>query len=471
MKNGISISGKDLIWNYLASFFKIASSAVLLPFILRELPAEAIGLWTVYLTITTFSTILDFGFNPTFTRNVTYIFSGIQKLRKEGFEEAEASCEVNYSLLKDLIRSMRAIYRRMGLVLLLFLSGIGSFYISVLAENYTGNVNEVYISWAILVALNSYNILTSYYESLLLGKGLVKKSKQIIIVSHMAYIILAIIMIYLDYGLIAIVSAQAAAIVINRLLSHRAFFNRAIKDELAKVSHSKQTDIFKAVYPNALKVGLTTLGGFLIQRSSLIIGSLYLTLEEIASYGISVQIITVLATMAAIFLNTYQPLITQYQVTGRQDKIKELYLTGTIIMMLTFLAGGFAILFLAQPLLSLTGSNTNLMPLPLLLFAIILFFEQTNLMLAGNIILTRNRVPFFKASLISGLIIIIGLVVSFRIADYGLLNLLFIPFMVDMAYQAWKWPCMVVKELGINLHDVVYSLRQIRTAISLFFKP
>jgi O-antigen/teichoic acid export membrane protein len=72
------INKTDVFWNYFATFLKISSSALLLPLILRMMPTEMIGIWTIFMTITALSSLLDFGFNPSFARNVTYVFSGVK---------------------------------------------------------------------------------------------------------------------------------------------------------------------------------------------------------------------------------------------------------------------------------------------------------------------------------------------------------------------------------------------------------
>jgi hypothetical protein len=43
--------------------------------------------------------------------------------------------------------------------------------------------------------------------------------------------------------------------------------------------------MLKSIYPNAVKFGLTSLGGFLVAQSSTIIDSLFLPLKEMASFG------------------------------------------------------------------------------------------------------------------------------------------------------------------------------------------
>ena len=58
----MNIKNEDVIWNYLATFLKIASSFVLLfPFILNMMSPEMVGIWTVFVTINALAALLDFG--------------------------------------------------------------------------------------------------------------------------------------------------------------------------------------------------------------------------------------------------------------------------------------------------------------------------------------------------------------------------------------------------------------------------
>jgi O-antigen/teichoic acid export membrane protein len=118
----MNIGRSDIVWNYLATFFKIASSALLLPVILNKMPAETVGIWTVFISITAFSYLLDFGFNPSFARNVTYVFSGVKKLQSNGFESNLSENEISYPLLKGLIIAMRWFYARLAVICLILLS-------------------------------------------------------------------------------------------------------------------------------------------------------------------------------------------------------------------------------------------------------------------------------------------------------------------------------------------------------------
>ena len=458
----MQIGRKDLYWNYAATFLRIASSALLIPFILRMMPSEMVGIWTIFMTITAFAGLLDFGFNPSFTRNVTYIFSGVRTLKVKGFESVSTENQtVDYGLLKGIISAMRWFYLRMAIVLFLLLATLGTYYIYSLLQNYKGNHQEVYLAWTVLCIINTYNLYTLYYDSLLQGKGLVKRSKQIVIIGQIVYLLIGTILIMNGNGLVAIVAAQASSVVIIRWLSYHSFFTREIKQKFHTSRPRPKREVIKAIYPNALKIGLTSIGGFMVQRSAIIIGSLYLSLTEIASYGITMQIVAIVSGLAGIYTATYQPKIAQLRVEQNNSAIKELYLKGQIVLLLTYIAGGMGLLILGEWGIKLIGSQTQIMPRILIFVAIIITFLESNHSIAGMILLSKNEVPFFKASLLSGGTTILLLLLFFQFTNFGLWTMIAAPGFAQGVYQNWKWPIVVIKELDIKQRDVAKSILRI----------
>lgn len=451
----INIDRKDIIWNYAATFLKIAASALLLPFILRMMPSEMVGIWTVFITITAFASLLDFGFCQTFTRNVTYVFSGVSNLKAQGFETVSTETQkVDYGLLKGMITAMRWIYLRSAIILLILLATLGTWYINSLLQNYKGDRLEVYIAWVILCIINTYNLYTLYYDSLLQGKGLIKRSKQIVIIGQIVYLSIATLLIIKGYGLISIVSAQFSSVIIVRWLSYYSFFTSDIKLKLKLAIPHPQNGVLNAIYPNAIKIGLTSLGGFMVLRSAIIIGSLYLPLEEIASYGVTMQLITIISALSTIYTYTFLPRIVQLRVEQNKQAIKRLYLNGLKYFFLTYLIGGAGILIFGEMALNFIGSYTHLILPSFLILAIITSFLESNHALAGVILLTKNYVPFLKASLISGGATVILLLLFFKLTDIGLLSMIVAPAIAQLSYQNWKWPLVLIQDLEIRFEDL-----------------
>lgn len=420
------------------------------------MPSEMVGIWSVFMTLYAFAGLLDFGFNPSFTRNVTYIFSGVRTLKVKSFEPVVKDNQIiDYNLLKGIISAMRWVYLRMAIILFLLMATLGTYYIYLLLQNYTGDHNEVYVAWILLCIITTYSLFTQYYDSLLQGKGLIKEAKQIVIIGQSVYLIIASVFILTGYGLIAIISAQVVSVIIIRFLSYKIFFTRDTMQKFRTAVSRSRSDILKAIYPNAIKIGLTSFGGFLVQKSAIVIGAMYLSLKEIASYGITLQIIALISGLAGIYTSTYLPKIAQLRVEQNNPAIKEIYLKGQIVMMFTYVTLGLALLFLGEWALRFIGSQTGLLPQLLIFVSLIVSFLETNHSIAGTILLSKNEVPFFIASLISGGTTVLLMLILFQYTNFNLWAMITAPGIVQALYQNWKWPAMVISELKISQGDIL----------------
>ena len=178
------------MWSYAATVMMIGAGLILLPFILHSMSAEAVGIWQLFQTITMLVTLLDFGFRPTFARNISYIFAGVKELRKEGVAAVEQNTrqdiELDYGLLKATIGAMRRFYRWIALSVLAILLTAGTAYMLFILGKYTGDRTDALIAWVLLITINSYNLYTLYYDALVQGKGYVKRTQQIMIVGQLA---------------------------------------------------------------------------------------------------------------------------------------------------------------------------------------------------------------------------------------------------------------------------------------------
>jgi O-antigen/teichoic acid export membrane protein len=389
--------------------------------------------------------------------------SGVKELKTTGFQIVEnGNSDIDYGLFKGLINAMRWFYTRVAVVLFAVLATAGTYYIHTVLKAYTGNHNEVYIAWMILVAINACSLYTCYYDALMQGKGLVKRSKQIQIAGQSIYLIVAVVMILLHFNLIAIVSAQALSIIAKRILSYRTIYTREFKRCLQAAAARGKREVMKKIFPNAVKVGLTGVGGFLVSRSAIIIGSLYLSLYIIASYGITLQIIGIISGIAGVYIATYIPKVTQYRTQSDHAGIKQIYLKGCLLLVFTFIVGGLALLFLGDWALDLIKSKTPLLSKSLIVVALIVSFLETNHARAVGILLTKNIVPFFKTSLYAGGATVILLVVFLHCTNFGVWSLILASGIVQACYSNWKWPVEVAKELKIKVSDIYTSLCSIK---------
>ena len=425
----------------------IGAGVILLPFILHKMPQETVGIWNIFQTITALVLLLDFGFRPTFARNISYIFSGVKTLQREGVAHTTREAEVDYGLLKGSLIAMQRFYRWIALGVFGLLATAGTAYFYYILQKYSGDRQDALVAWLLLIGINCYNLYTMYYDALLTGKGYVKRIQQLNMISQLVYIGLAIGLIYAGFGLTAIVSSQLISIIIRRILAYRTFFTAGMQVHLAEAVPQDAKEILKVISPNAIKIGLTHLGAFLITRSSILVGSAYLTLEEIASYGITIQVMDVLSRCAQVLYIAYTPRLAQCRAENDITQLRRYYIWCKVTYIGIFLLGGFVWIFFGDLALQLIGSNTLFLATPLLLLALAVGFLESNHALSAGFIMADNRIPFFIPSLVSGAATFVLLWIFLGPCHLGVCGLILAPGFAQLAYQNWKWPSVVIKEL------------------------
>lgn len=445
-----SINKWDVIWNFGATGLKIASSVILLPIILKKFPSEIVAIWSVFSAISALTYLLDFGFNSSFVRTITYIFSGSQELQATGYVKVYEEQKINYQLLKDTISAMKWFYGKVSIALFLLLITFGTIYIWHLTTECAEFQSQIIIAWLIFVFNNVFILYTMYYEALLQGRGLVKESKQIIVFSYCIYLICAWALIIFDMGLIALVTSQCISTILIRILSKKIFYDKKIQLNLNAIKIYSKKNILKIISPNAIKMGLTSLGSFFISRSAIFIGSMFLNLEIIASYGITTQIIGCIYSVASIYISTYIPKITNLRITNQKHAILKILYTGTIIALLIYLISTLLLTLVGPYILDILKSNTVLLSKSQIIALAIFSFLEMYHGLAGNILLTKNYVPFFIPSLVSGLVTTVLLLLLFKYWNIGIWSMILAPGIVQLAYQNWKWPMEVYKDIVIK---------------------
>ena len=195
----ISISKKDIFWSYVAKFFQIASGFFTLPFVLRLLSPNEVGLNYLMITVSSMVALIDFGFSPQFGRNFAFVNSGAQKLLKEGVDESHSS-QINYRLLKTTIKTAQYVYRKLSIVAFVLMLTGGTYYMYTVTNGFT-LVDNSLIIWLIFSVSVYFSIYFSYYTGLLTGSGLIAQNNQAAILSRMAYMDISITMIYCGCGL------------------------------------------------------------------------------------------------------------------------------------------------------------------------------------------------------------------------------------------------------------------------------
>lgn len=464
----MKVTRADLFWNYGATFMRVASALIVLPVILRMLPEEEVGLWTVMISLNSMIYLLDFGFFQTFSRAVTYIFSGATQLQKEGFIPVEkCSDEISYPLLKGLLKSMRRFYGSVSLLFLLLLSTAGVWYIERLLSGFSGDKTSAMIAWFAYGVLLCYQFFTYYYDAALFGRGMIKRSRQIIVFSQSLHILLSAVLLLSGFGILSLVAGQTLATLVNRTLAKIAFYDRSTKLNLSKVKSDDWVTILKTLFHTAYKNGLASLSWVFTNRMLAIIGALYIPLSVMASYGITKQITDITITLSTAWFFTYYPKLTGEQIKQGIKEVKRIYVKARIVAIFIFVAAMLFVPLTGEHILQFIGSSTDLLPSSLIFLLFFASLLEALTSISTSVLLSRNEVPHYIAQSLTAIAAVVFIILAMNFIHSGVLTLILVPMVVQLAYQHWKWTSKLFRELNITFQDYLNGIVSIYKSLPI----
>lgn len=452
----INITKKDLIWSYISLILQMTVGVLVLPFVIKYLPSEEVGFNYVMLTIGSMVTLLDFGFSPQLGRNVSYIFGGAQKLSKEDFIKSDSETEINWTLLSSIIDVSKKIYRYMSFIALVLMLSLGTIYVYNITDGFT-LIENVFIIWLIYSVSVYFNIYVSYYNSLLTGSGKVKEAKYAIVASRITYMILCYTFIFNGLGLLGLSIAYLIQPFISLLISKKLFYTKELKEKLKlyPADNIQIKNTFDSVWYNAKKLGINNLGAYGINKMGMFLAGLYLTLDEISSYGLMIQLLAVIGAVSSVFFNTNMPQVSALRVNNSKCEYLKIIELSIMIYYIIFISGFIILILFGSSLLRILGSSTSLpCNFILIIYSIVVLLENNHSLFA-TVIVTGNKVPFVKAGIISGLFITLFSFISLKFTDWGILGLVLAQGGCQLAYNNWKWPKVVLEELNISLIEFI----------------
>lgn len=445
---------KDMLWGYLSQFLQYGAALLVLPLLLRKLSSAELGIWYVFMTISALVTMLDMGFTPTLARNVSYVLGGAKRLLKDGFEVLATPSPVDYSLFNAIIHAARRIFMVLAGCALLLLATVGSWYILHVSQGQI-EAQKVLVAWAIFVIATVINLYYKYYTPLLQGRGLYAAFYKSSALSNLGFVLVTAILLQCGLTLLAVAVGFLASALIGRWLSWHYFHDKSLQAELRQAAPPSiaTRDIFSILWHNAWRMGLGVIGGFLILRANTLLSSAYLGLATTAAYALTLQVYAVLQNMSIVLFNIQQPKLAQYRVANEPERFRRTVELGIGSAIAVFLCGAIVLVCLGPSMIHWIGGQTGLLALPLLIWIGIMVLLELNHSLAASVIVTGNRVPFVKPALISGVSIVALSWLGLHFGGMGITWLIASQFIVQLAYNNWKWPSMVWLELYRDKRD------------------
>lgn len=443
------ISTRTVLLSYVTQFFQYGITLLILPVILTGLSSEDLGVWYLFLSVSSMVSLLDFGFNPSIQRNVAYVFSGARKLLSDGFQEGSQGY-MDYYLLKSLVFTSKKIYQKISLFILLIAGSFGTIYIAYsLKEHYS---NSVLLVWLLFVLTISMNFYFGYLLPFVKGRGKISEYNLIVIVSKSGFLLVLFVFIYLNVGVLSLVIATFVNSISTIILSNRAFLNHEEKSKISTII-TPPINLFDVIWQNAKNTGIVNIGVFLFSQTGIFLSGLFLSLNDVAQLGLTLQLFNALIVVCRVHFYTVIPKISSMWISSSLMGIRKLFIKSQLIGYTFFFGGLFILLGCGNfMLLHIIHSNVLLPSSTVtLLYGFFYFMEITH----GNcctLISTMNKIPFTRSAIIAGSVSCI-LTLLFIKMNLGMISFPLALICGSLPYNSWKWPLETYKIfLGTSLN-------------------
>lgn len=438
---------KDVLWGYASQFLQYGAALLVLPLLLRKLTSAELGVWYVFMTISALVSMLDMGFTPTLTRNVSYVLGGAKRLQKHGYEIVEEAGEVDYGLLKVLIDAARRIFRAIAVSTLILLTVLGSVYILHVASEDVDR-QTVLLAWGIFVIASVLNIYYKFYTPLLQGRGLFVGFYKSSTYSNLGFVATSAVLLQAGMGLLAVALGFLVSALLGRWLSRRYCYDTSFQTRLAEapLAAVSSDEVFRLMWHNSWRLGLGVIGAFLILKANTLLASVYLGLTTTAAYALTLQVFSTLQSVSTVVFNIQLPKLVQHRVRNERKALKKTMEFGLGYALGVFAVGSVIVVWFGNPLIQRIGGHTELLSAPLLAWVGLMIFLELNHSLAAGVIVTGNQVPFVKPALLSGVAIVSLSWWGLQFEGLGVGWLITSQFAVQLAYNNWQWPWRVYRE-------------------------
>lgn len=438
------VSKKDVLWGYLSQFLSIASSLLLLPFILRYLGQEEIGLWYVFVALAGLVQLLEFGLLPTVSRFISYVYSGAKDIRYNKTPECKDE-QINPDLLNNLIIAARQIYFKITALALLGIVLFGNIYLYTLHTT----LDYIYVMscWTLYGISICIQLYFGYYNSILKGRGDQTVLNKVIVLTKSVLLAVSIPLLIGGQGLISLAIGSVIAVIIDRWIITKCVYNndRYIIKNYISVEVSKELKTI--VWQSAKDMGIVQLGNFLCVRGSVLIVSSFIGLKAAAAYGLTVQVTMVIVIVASMLFGLNLPRMTSEQALQKYSSVKRLFKKSLLTANVIYIISAFSLVLLGNFLLKYITQQTQFLPTEMLILYLVGGLLEMNYSLCTSYLTTKNQIPFVKSMIITGILIILLSFVATFYLKAGLLGVILSQLFVQSLYNNWKWPLTVYQDL------------------------
>lgn len=451
----IKTTRADIIWNYVGTAVSMLSGFILLPLLMRFLSQAELGLWYVYVAIGNLAMLFEFGFNPTFARNIVYVISGARKLSSEG-RASDIRPGVDWHLLNSVIAASRWIYAGIAGIVAVLLVTVGSGYVAYITTNL--HDTSKWIAWALFCIAITLNLYFLYSITILRGYGDIAGENQAKTAGKTLQLIISAALLVMGYGLIgAAIGYFVNAIVLRgfaiiRLHKHKEIEHNR-KQDTTPVQATDVKNLLLTVVHLAWRDGLVQIALYASTQAMSIFSSVFLGLAETGMYSVLLQLATAIGTFATAYPKSFFPAMQSAFNEHNIPRQQEIVIKGISVFWILAILGLGGTIIVILPLLPIFKPDIHVNYLLFVVMCIYIALVQQHSIFC-NYIISMNKIPYMRGYIVAAVLGIIFVYVLCNFFHMGAWGIILGQAFSQLIYNNWKWPAYLCSMIDLNYFSI-----------------
>ena len=447
-----------VFWSWLYNGLRLASGVFLLPLLLHSLSDADLGMYYVFLNLGALLPVVDSSLSLTVSRFVSYAMAGATSLQPQGIDFSAPGAKPNQEMLWRLVSGTRAFYRLLSFAVIFVLGGVGTGVVAVRIQE-TSSPGLTWLAWGVSLLSAAWDIYSSWSNVFLQGMNQVVLSSRLSVLAYSVRLLAACAFLLSGAGLLSVPLASLLSSALQRSLARRAVLKR-MGSPPASGQDERLESLLAVIWPNSWRVGLKLLSIYVSANAISFLCLKFFGLAAYGQFGLSLQVMTIVHGMSAVWTAVKWPLIGQMRSRQQIDRIRDLLWPRVWLQSLTFLVLAGLAVGAGPPLLAVWGGGKSMLPLAWLLLLALYVFLEMQFAFWTQLLTTENRVPSLWATVIT---YPLGVGLAWLLcatSPVGIGGLVVGPLIAGSLFDYWYWPIAGARSLGTSLWHFAFSKPQ-----------
>jgi hypothetical protein len=453
------ILNNPTLMSWASYFVQFGSVLFVFPLLVKVYTPLEQSFWWLLNTMIGFAMLADSGFGAVLLRGVSYFNTGANYLprTREEFDRQQElpSFQPNVNKLADLLTTSNRIYSYLSLLMLALLVIAGPLILWNVMKLSHQRL-DFWLAYLFLIPNCLLMIITVRWKSFLRGLGFIAKEARISTYLGVLRLVGFIIILSFRLSPLYLIMYMLVDALLRYYFLRRLVYQwfRSYEMKIKNKWHFDK-EIFKSLWTATWKEGLIQWGNYLLASGTSIIMAQVSNTQIMANFLLTSRVLNIVSNVSEITLFSNIPKI--YNLAAKNDKhnmkitAAGYMFTGLAIMIVSYLF----VIFFGEKALALLNKQSHLVPMGILIIMVLTQILDSHSTFHAGIYISTNHVPFVIPSLVSGILILgVGFIIM---PVYGLIGVILLKFLVQIAFSNWYSMVLSLRLLNWPLKNYVYE--------------